>query len=388
MTEIFLIAGEPSGDALGADIIRALRAAAPRRVHFTGVGGPLMRAAGMTVTLDAGDLGVMGLAEVLPQLPRLMRLGAEVRADIIARRPAVVVTIDFPDFNFRLARTLRKRAPDIPIVHIVAPTVWAWRPGRAKAIARFLDAVACLLPFEPPYFEAHGLRAPYIGHPVMAPGHPLRTADGAAFRAAHALAPDTPLLGLFAGSRAGEVARHLTPLVEAAVYLREEVEGLHVIAPTLPAFEFEVTQALGRAGLPAIVTTDPAAKWGAMRAMNAAVAVSGTVGLELAAAGTPHVVTYRTSWLTWRVARMLARVRHVHLANLVLGADVVPELLQKACEGEALAEAVAPLLTDPRAAKAQRDAFAALRARFARPLADAQDDPPAAAARVIWGLVS
>lgn len=376
MTEVFLIAGEPSGDALGAEIIAALRKSTPGPVHFVGVGGALMRAAGMEVLLPAQELAVMGIAEGALHLPRLHRLGRGLQDEIARRAPAALVTIDFPDFNFAVASGLRKRAPGLPMVHVVAPTVWAWRPGRARAIARFLDGLVCLLPFEPPYFEKHGLPALFAGHPVMA-AQP--EADGPGFRAAYEIPAAAKVLGLLPGSRRGEVARCGRALAEAAVFLAEQVPGLQVVVPTLPEREYEVVAMLADLGLEATVVADPARKWDAFAAMDAAIAVSGTVGLELAAAGVPHVTTYRASAATYWAARALVRTKYAHLANIVLDRALVPELLQKRCEGEALAAAAAPLLTDPEAAQAQKDGFAELRARFATPRA-----PADMAAAFIW----
>jgi len=345
---VFLIAGEASGDALGAALIPALEAQAPGPVRFVGVGGPQMAAAGMEVLLRAEDLSVMGLLEILPEIPRLWKIMKGLKGEILRRRPAVLVTIDFPDFNILLGASLRKAKPRIPHIHYVAPTVWAWRPGRARYISRFLDGIACLLPFEPPYFEEHGLPATFVGHPAFS----APAASGPAFRAAHTIPEGPQVLGLLFGSRSGEVRRCGRALVEAAVFLREQISDLHILAPTLPQVEYEVLSCLAEAGLDATVTADPAARWGSFAAMDAAVAVSGTVGLELAAAGVPHLVAYKASPLTAFIARRLARVQHVHLANLILGRAVVPELLQKDCEGEAIAKAAGPLLTDPAAREA------------------------------------
>ncbi len=355
--DFFLIAGEPSGDALGADLIRALQAEATQPMTFVGVGGPLMEAAGMKVLLPMAELSVMGLFEVLPQLPRLLWCIKEIEEEIVRRQPTALITIDFPDFNFYLgARLRKKRGFRRPHIHYVAPTVWAWRKGRAKAVSRFLDAMICLLPFEPPYFEKRGLKSLFVGHPITQIHSSIGYA--AAFRTAHDIPYDAPVLGLLMGSRHSEITRHGRTLIETAIFLQEELPNLHLILPTLPAREYEVLKLLEGTDLPAVLTVSPKENRAAMTAMNAAVAVSGTVGLELAMLGVPHVVTYKLPVASYALARLCVKAKYAHLANIVLDQPLVPEYLQKNCDAEKIAAGVLPLFTPKASSKRGRNCCA------------------------------
>lgn len=357
---VYLIAGEPSGDRLGAGLIRALRARAPE-IRVAGIGGQEMRAAGLDPLFGIEDLAVMGVAEVVPRLPAILRRMREATADVLARRPDMLLTVDAPSFSLRVAERVRRRAPEIRTVHYVAPTVWAWRPGRAKHMARFVDHVLTLLPFEPPYMEAAGMGATFVGHPVA---DLVRPSDAAlAGFAARRGIGDGPRLLLAPGSRRGEVARHMPVL--SGLLARAE------IARRIGAFLVPVAETVAEpvrawaATLPGEVhliepDAGEAEKRLAFAAADAAVAASGTVTLELAAVGTPHVLIYETSWLTAAVVRRLVTVDRAHLVNLVLDARVVPERLQDACTPAAVAEALGPLLAPGPEREAQRAAFEAV----------------------------
>lgn len=369
--EIFLIAGEPSGDALGAELIKSLKASAPNKnLRFVGVGGRLMKDAGMDVILPLDELSVMGLAEIIPQIPRLLGLIGSIRDEILRRKPAALVTIDFPDFNFILGKSLKKAAKKkkmapIPHIHYVAPTVWAWRAGRAKKIAKFLDGLICILPFEPPYFQRHGLSCVFAGHPIMNECHACKDSDKKKMRNKHGISDDTKILGLLMGSRHGEVNRCGDIITKAAVFVREKQENLHLVVPTLPSLEYEVTSFVAGTGLDATVVTDAKSKMAALSCMDAAIAVSGTVGLELSALSIPHVIAYRASPITWRIGKFMTKIKYAHLANIVLDEDLVPEYLQKDCEPEALAQGVLKLLSNEDwQATAQIDGFKRLREKF------------------------
>ncbi|MBM3597747.1 MAG: lipid-A-disaccharide synthase [Alphaproteobacteria bacterium] len=345
---LFIIAGEPSGDALGAGIMGALDRAAPGVVAFDGIGGPAMQAAGLVSRFPMSELAVMGLVEILPHLRLLLRRIRETVAAIEAERPAAVVTIDAPGFCFRVAERLKGKG--IPLIHVVAPTVWAWKPGRAQRIARFLDRLLVLLPFEPPYFTRHGLATDYIGHPAIeAPA-----GDGAAFRTRHGIDATAPVLCVLPGSRRGEVARLIGPFVAAVADLARTNPNLRVVVPTVAA----VRDMVGSASWPAqpVVVETSAEKRDAFAASTAALAASGTVALELALAGVPAVVAYRLNPLTYQIVKRMVRVRYVNLANLILDRPAVPELLQDECRPERLAGELARLLADPAAHAAQIEA--------------------------------
>ncbi len=346
---IYLVAGEPSGDLLGGRLMAELIEQTGGRVRFAGIGGEHMAAQGLDSLFPMRDLSVMGLAEVLPHLPRLIRRMNAAEADVRAKRPDVLLTIDSPGFCFRLAR--RVRDAGIMMVHYVAPTVWAWKPGRAKKIAAFLDHLLVLLPFEPPYFEREGLAASFVGHPVVDAG--ADSGDGAGFRARHGIPESAPLLCVLPGSRLGEVRRHLPVFGETVERLAAARRGLWVVAPTLGAVADPVRRAVADWPLPAIVVEGSAEKHDAFAASDAALAASGTVTLELALAGCPSVVAYRVNGLTAWLVRRLVKVEYASLINIMENRQVLPEFLTGACVADNLGPAVGRLLDDPAARAAQ-----------------------------------
>jgi len=359
----FLIAGEPSGDALGAALMKGLRALSPD-VTFTGVGGPLMQAEGMDSLFPMEELSVMGLLEVLPKYRALKRRIRQCADAVLADPPDALITVDAPDFSLRVAR-LVKAASDIRTVHYVAPTVWAWRPGRAKKMAGVIDHVLALFPFEPPLMEAHGMRCDFVGHPVVSA--PQATGEEAqAFRAAHGIAPDEQLLLVLPGSRKGEVAR-LAPVFGAALNaVLARHPGLRVVVPAAGAVADEVAElTAGWPGQPILL--DPrgqekdaalASKRAAFRAADLALATSGTVSLELAAAGTPMVIAYNMNWLTYRMVQRMALIDTVTLVNIVTDTRHVPEFLGPDCTPEQIAPALLSLLDDDKTRAAQQEACA------------------------------
>lgn len=355
--EVFLIAGEPSGDALGALLISAIRAQAGEGgVEISGIGGPQMKAQGLETLLPMSELCVMGLWEVIGHLPRLLRLIDGVVEEIEKRQPAVLVTIDLPDFNFRVAEKLKKRAVFTgKILHYVAPSVWAWRPGRAKKIAKFLDGLLCLFPFEPPYFKKEGLDAEFAGHPLAELD--LAETDRKAFRMERGISEDALCLGLFFGSRAGELEKHAKIMEETIDVLSEQYPDMALIVPTLPHLELEVTKAVEGLGGQIYISTDQSRKWEAFAACDAALAVSGTVGLELALVGVPHIIGYRMNVLTWLVARFMVRIRYVHLANILLQREVVPEFIQWKFNVFNLSRALMLLIREPEEREKQKNDF-------------------------------
>lgn len=377
---VYVIAGEPSGDMLGGALMESLKALTGGTVRFAGVGGLAMRAQGLESLFPMEDLAVMGIVEVLPRLPALLARIRETAADVAARRPDVLVTIDSPDFNFRVARKVRRLAPDVPLVHYVAPTVWAWRPERARQVAGFLDHVLCLFPFEPPYFAREGLAATFVGHPIAA-RPPLPAADKA--RWALGLEGDRPVLAVLPGSRASEVSR-MMPVFAGTV--RQLLAGGWrgtVVIPTLDKVRAVVEREAAGLACRTLVTTSSDEKWTALAAADAALAASGTVVLELAAAGTPTVVAYRVSPISAAVGRRLIKVAHVGLVNILMNREVMPEYLQEACTAERLAPAVRGLLTDAAARDAQKQALAEAMAMLRPP-----DGTPAdAAARVVLDTI-
>lgn len=353
---VFLIAGEPSGDVLGARLMAALKDATGGQVRFAGIGGERMVAEGLESLFPLDELALFGLAELLPKLPNLIRRLRQTVQEILRLRPDAVVTIDAPDFGFRVAKRIRKSGADIPLIHYVAPTVWAWRPGRAKKIAGFLDHLLVLLPFEPPYFEAEGLGCTFVGHSIVEGG--ADKGNAVRFRAAHGLPGDAPILTVLPGSRRSEVAALLPDFGAALARLKERHPHLIVAVPTVPQVADAVRSATKAWPLPTIVVEGDQDKYDAFAASTAALAASGTVALELALAGVPAIIAYRIHPLTYRLYRRLIRVSYVNLVNIMLDRALVPELLQQDCTPEKLAGAVDRLLTDPAARQAQKDGVA------------------------------
>lgn len=349
---IFLLVGEPSGDQLGAHIMAAIRkraALSGQTVEFAGLGGETMAEQGLQSLFPISDLAIFGIIEVIPHAPRIFRRVRETVAAIRAFKPDVVLSIDVPAFAFRVLKQLKH--DNLPLVHCVAPTVWAWRPRRAKMIADFLDHLLVLLPFEPPYFERVGLPSTFIGHPIVEAG--LDRIDGAAFRAKHGIAPDEDLLCVLPGSRRSEVSRLLPIFGETLQILAQRLPKLRLVVPTVAHVAETVRAAAATWPLPAIVVTGNEEKFAAFKASKAALAASGTVVLELAVAGCPTVMAYQVSGVTAWIVRRLVKVQYASLPNLILNQGLIPEYLQERCNPAELSDAVGRLLLDETARRAQ-----------------------------------
>lgn len=347
---IFLSVCEPSGDALGAALIKALKASSELELDFIGIGGPLMAAEGFQSLFPIDELALMGLAEVVPKIPHVMARLSEVEALVRVARPDVVVTIDSPGFNTRLAK--RVTGLGFPVIQYVAPQVWAWRANRVFGLSEIFDEILCLLPFEPAFFEDAGLKATFVGHSVVSSG--LQNGDAAAFRAAHQIAADDPILMCLPGSRRSEIEK-LTPIFgEALEDIWREVPNLKVVIPTLENKRALVDDLTRSWPIRPTVILDPTQKRHAFAAARAAMAASGTVALELAMAAVPMVVAYKVNKLSAEIAKRLLRVPYVNLINLLLDRPVVPELIQDGLSAEQLSHAVIPLLTDQAAHEAQK----------------------------------
>ena len=347
---IFLSAGEPSGDFLGSRLMKALKNQLGDKVSFIGVGGDLMTAEGLSSLFPIEELSIMGLAEVIPHIRRIRRRIQETVTAIETARPDIVVTIDAPGFNFRVGKALKKRLKSIPLVHYVAPSVWAWRPGRARTIAKFLDHLLVLFPFEPPYFLKEGLSTYFVGHPVVELG--MEKAKDPSFRARHNIPETAPVLTLLPGSRRGELSRLLPVFQETTVQLQKKYPDLHVVIPTLPHLKAQI---LEQFTLPVTIVTTPCEKFAAYRESRAALAASGTVSLELAAAGLPMVIAYKINPLTHFLVKSLVKVKYACLVNLLLNKEVVLERLQGDCTAEKLEMALGPFFQKDRMGEGGHD---------------------------------
>lgn len=356
--KVFLVAGEHSGDALGAKLMPALIGKSQARISFAGVGGEHMAAHGLTSLFPLGDIAVMGPLAILGSLPRLVNRVHRTVDAAIAWRPDVVVIIDSPEFTHPIARRIRKRLPAVPILDYVSPSVWAWRPGRARKMRAYVDHVLALLPFEP---DAHarlgGPACTYVGHPMIEQLDWLRALDPAPLAERLWLDASRHVLVVLPGSRVSEVTR-LAPIFGEAVRKLAAREGLpQVIVPTVASVRPLVEQAVARWGFPVHVIEGEDDKFRAFKLARAALAASGTVTLQLALAGTPMVVAYKVDGVAAKL-RFLLKVHSVVLANLVLAENAFPELLQEDCEAAKLSEALECIMAETPARAAQLEALA------------------------------
>lgn len=348
---VFLVAGEPSGDRLGGALMEGLKSLIPD-IEFDGVGGPLMAAQGLTSRFPMSELSVMGLIEVLPKFFHLKRRISETAHAVLDTQPDVLITIDSPDFSLRVAKIV-KAASDIRTVHYVAPSVWAWRPGRADKMAKVIDHVLALLPFEPPYMERAGMECDFVGHPVAS--EPTATqAEIAAFRSRYDLG-DAPVLLALPGSRRGEIERLADTFGEALRLFLTDHPSYRVVVPTVGATTDLVT-ALTQSWPGAPIVLDPrqmgagqatVEKRAAFGTACIALAASGTVSLELAAQNTPMVIAYKLNWLTQKMAEHMVKLDTVTLVNLVSETRAVPECLLNDCQPDKIAKALHDVTNAP-----------------------------------------
>ncbi len=371
---IFFVVGEESGDQLGAEVIKALRAVAGDRLEVCGLGGERMAAQGVQSIFPLHDIAVMGITAVLERLPAIIRRVHQTVDAVIAAQPDLLLIIDSPDFTHNVARRVRKRAPHIRVVDYVSPSVWAWRPGRARKMAVYVDQLLALLPFEP---EAHrrlgGPPCNYVGHPLIerladlrpAPGE--RTEPGAGRK----------LLVVLPGSRTSEVSRLLEPFGEAVALICAQDPDVGVIIPAVPHQEQRIRDGVTSWKVQPRIVTGEAEKFAALRQANAALAASGTVSLELAIAGVPMVIAYKLDWFFRRLKQINRFVRVVAvdtivLPNLVLGEHSIKEYIEEEAHPEALSQAVLALLCDSPERRAQLDAFTRIDEKMRLPEGESQ----------------
>jgi lipid-A-disaccharide synthase len=377
--KLFLVAGEHSGDALGGKLMSALTALHGGRVSFAGVGGENMEAQGLHSLFPLAEVAVMGPLSILKRLPRIARRIFQVVDAAVAAKPDAVVIIDSPEFTHPIAHRIRKRAPEIPIIDYVSPSVWAWRPGRARVMRPYVDHVLALLPFEP---EAHarlgGPPCSYVGHPLVERAEWLRALDPGPLADRLGIAANEPALVVLPGSRSSEVGRLMGPFGETIRLLRAQGITLHLLLPTVPHLKADIERAAAAWDTPVNILQGDEDKFRAFKLARAALAASGTVTLELGLAGTPMVVAYKVEPLA-SLARYLISTETVVLTNLVLGEKVIPELLQENCTPESLAAMLAPLLSDTPERARQIAALSRVPVRLALP----SGTPSEAAARIV-----
>ncbi len=359
--EILIVAAEASADLHAARALEELRRIRPGARAF-GVGGPCLRAAGLETLFPAEDLNVMGIAEVLPKIPTILGVMRGLREAAAERRPSVALLVDSPDFNLRLAKHLKRLG--VKVVYYVSPMIWAWRRGRARKIAKVVDRMLCILPFEERFYEGTGVSARFVGHPFAERALP---GDAASYRAALGLPAGRTTIALLPGSRRSEVDRIFPPMLEAAERIKArhpDVQFVVPVAVTLP--EGVLRPALERhAGLDVRLVAGRADE--VVGASDAALVKSGTSTLETALMQRPMVVVYKMAWLTYWVARLLVRMSHFALVNILAGRTIVPELLQQEASPERMALEIERLLSDPGARRAQLDGIAEVRRSLGEP---------------------
>jgi len=341
---ICLIAGEPSGDVLGGRLIKALHEQ-HSHIVISGVGGVSMAAEGLQSLFPMEELSVMGLAEILPRIPQILKRIKQTASHVQEQKPDIVITIDSPDFSFRVARKIKEQQGKLPkMIHYVAPTVWAWRPERAAKLAHLYDGILCLFPFEPPYFEKEGMKAAFVGHSMMETLTP--SSNTKAVRKRLGAAEQAKLMGVFFGSRRGELKRMGPILRQAALDFSKKNRDVFIIAPTLPHLENSVRELLKDIHGRKEVITDPEFKKDTFKALDYAVATSGTIGLELAVANVPHIIGYKTNRLTWALVKPKLTIKYAHLANILMDKEgiadrmIIPEFIQEECTAENMTRAL------------------------------------------------
>ena len=353
--KIFLIAAEESGDRLGAQLMKVLRQRLGDAVRFEGVGGQAMAREGLVSLFPIEHLSIMGLTAVLMQLPQHLRRIRETAEAVTKTSPDILVIIDSPDFTHRVARRVRARDPSIPIIDYVSPSVWAWRPGRARAMRSYIDHVLGLLPFEPEeYRKLHGPPCSYVGHPLTEQIATLRPAAGEQKRRDEA----PPVLLVLPGSRRSEIRHHMAVFGEALGRLQAEGVAFELILPTMPHLQEAVADGLKHWKVTPKIVIGEQEKRAAFRIAHAALAKSGTVTLELAVAGVPMVAAYKAGAVEGFVIRNALRAISVILANIVVGENVVPEFIQRDCTAEKLLPALREVLADSAMRRRQLAAFA------------------------------
>ena len=329
--KIYLIAGEPSGDLLGSRLMRAMIAKNPE-VEFYGIGGETMEREGMKSLFDISELAVMGLLEVLPSLPKILKRFSQTIADIERVKPDVVVTIDSWSFSARIHKLMRRKKMNIPQVHYVAPQVWAWKKKRAKTMYKYIDHLLTLFPYEPKYFTPHKLPTTFVGHPVIESS--VLWASGEDFRTRFNIEENSRVIAVLPGSRHTEVSRLLPVFLNVVRKLKEKYPDLCFVVPTVQTVEDRVKQMCQESGLPIIVVNNESDRHDAFCASEVAIAASGTVALELAMIDVPHIIAYKLSAMSAWLARHFLKIQFVNLSNILLGREIIPELLQENCNEE------------------------------------------------------
>ena len=378
--KVYLIAGEPSGDLLGSRLMRAMIAKHPE-TEFYGIGGETMQREGLSSLFDISELAVMGLLEVLPSLPKILKRFSQTIEDIKKVKPDVVVTIDSWSFSSRIHKLLRRNKIKILQIHYVAPQVWAWKKKRAKTMYKYIDHLLTLFPYEPKYFTPHKLATTFVGHPVIESS--VLWASGEDFRNRYNIDENARLMAVLPGSRHTEVSRLLPVFLEVVKKVKEKHPEFCFVIPTVSTVEERVGKMIDDSGLPIIVVNNESDRHDAFCAADVAIAASGTVALELAMVDTPHIIGYKLSAVSAWLAKHFLKIQFVNLSNILLGREVVPELLQENCNEEKILYYVEELLKKQSLYDRQMKGFSKVK----EVLGLGEQTPSANACDIICGLV-
>ena len=358
----YLIAGEPSGDALGALLMEAIKRN-DKNAHFFGLGGDSMQAQGLKSLFNITELAVMGLAEVIPSIPRILGRIKQTIADIQSVHPDVIITIDSWSFCARIHKKIRKSGLGIPQVHYVAPQVWAWKKKRARTMYKYIDLLLTLFPHEPKYFTPYHLETVFVGHPVIE-STIVNSKNKGAFRKKHHIKKEQRLMLVLPGSRHNEVERLLPDFLEVVRKMMVKHPEFVYAIPTVSTVAAKVKKMVTASGLPIEVVEGEEERHNAFQDADVAIAASGTVALELAIVGIPHIVAYKVPKLTEWIARHFIHIQFINLTNILLGREVVPELLQQACNPDNIMSYVEQFLSKQALYKRQEEGFAKLRVKL------------------------
>ncbi|MHB1844385.1 MAG: lipid-A-disaccharide synthase [Deltaproteobacteria bacterium] len=360
-----VVAGEASGDLHAAAAVQAAKERCPG-ARFIGMGGERMRGAGVETVYDASEISAMGITEVIGRLPRILRALRGLVRLAAERRPDAALLVDLPDFNLRLAKRLKRLG--VPVIYYVSPMVWAWRARRTRMMARVIDRLLCIYPFEEPFLRARGVQATFVGNPLLEEAPPRR--EGPDARAALGLDRSLPTVALLPGSRESEVRRLYPAMLEAAALFQAAHGRTQLVVPIAPTIDGQQLERLAR-GYGLDVTLSRERTIDILAAADLAVVASGTATLEAMLAGRPMVVVYRVSWLTWLIGRLLVKVAHVAIVNLLAGRAIVPELLQRQMTPKAIASSLRSLWLDAGRRREMLDAYREVRERLGGPGASA-----------------
>ena len=349
--KIFIIAGEPSGDVLGGKIMAAIKAENPA-VEFVGIGGKNMQEQGLDSLFDIAELSIMGFLEVLPHIPKLLKRINQTAQNIIDSKADLVLTIDSPDFCFRVIKKIKNHA--IKKAHLIAPSVWAYREKRAQKVAKLYDLLLAILPFEPPYFEKYGLKTVFIGHPIVEGHYTVTTKQLLEFQQKQQIKEDDLIICATAGSRIGEVKRILPEIIKAANILAEKYSNLKILLPVIAKTKNLVEEHLNQFNCPVQIVEEDN-KYLAFKSARLAIAKSGTNNLEIAIYQLPLITIYKINPLTHFLIKMMVKIKFANLINLILNRAVIPELLQNDCTGEKISQTANHLIANPKIAQNQID---------------------------------